>query len=180
MGRPKRNWWRLLRDGVATAMFFLPLYPIYELAPQEVPVGILLTPLLSGLLSLGALWGEDQGETILKWGISLPLTVGWFLWMRQTSFFVRLVNWTTPGYGRLSGGAGFALTVSLGLLGMAHIMALGGALGLSGGLNEKAQKTRRILQGAVLPLIALAVLLAMIYLQIVMPTWEEIYHSVYG
>lgn len=181
MENSKRNWWRLLRDGLVASVFFGPVLAIWQAVDDllSVNAGLALLALICGLLSFCALLDARGRNTLLKWGVSALFSV---IWLKLLSEFpVRWVNFQDPGYGRLSGGGWLALTIEGSVLLIARVIAAALAMTISSaGKEEKIGKVRRALQGIVLPALAAIIVGALLYMNAIMPTWDEIYWSTYG
>ena len=107
----------------------------------------------------------------------------WFFYfvLAATNFDVRLINRLLPGYGHLSAGAGFAFIIEFGLFTIAQGIANLLAIACSNPLNAGGlQKMCSIIQIVILPIVCIIIVFAVLYLELTMPTWKEIYYSVYG
>ena len=101
--------------------------------------------------------------------------------LAATNFDVRLINRLLPGYGHLSAGAGFAFIIEFGLFTIAQGIANLLAIACSNPLNAGGlQKMCSIIQIVILPIVCIIIVFAVLYLELTMPTWKEIYYSVYG
>ena len=61
--------------------------------------------------------------------------------------------------------------------GIANLLAIVCSTPLS---DSKLQKLWPIVQNVILPIICIIIIFIVLYLELTMPTWKEIYYSVYG
>ena len=172
----------LLRDGVCLAVLYLPVLALTDLFDAFCPLSgsnsMLLLSGVSAVLCFRVLLSGSTKTSFKKWLLSLPCTVLFWLVLAVTDFPVRLTNTLYPGYGRLSAGSSFALMVSFFVLTAAQGTALLLALAISTAA-VKPVKPLALLQGTIIPLLCLAVLLLIGYLELTMPTCEQIYQMAY-
>lgn len=172
----------LLRDGVCLAVLYLPVLALADLFDAFCPLSgsnsLLLLSAVSAVLCFCVLLSGSTKTSFKKWLLSLPCTVLLWLVLAVTDFPVRLTNLLYPGYGRLSAGSGFAMIVAFFALTAAQGIALLLALALSGAAG-KPSRPLVLLQSRLIPLLCLAILLLIGYLELSMPTWAQIYQQIY-
>lgn len=175
----------IIRDAAELAVLGLPLYSLAELGlplpGQLTEAWLFLLSLAGGLLSFCALLSGSTKTALKKWALSIPFTAAFCLFLAHTDFQLRLLNTVLPGYGRLSGGGGFSsflyLVIFLGVQGLANLLAASFSAEAAAGW---VRKPLAVMRAAVVPAICAAILLAVLYLELTMPSWEAIYYSVYG
>jgi len=178
----------LLRDAVELALLYLPLLFISEGIAKAYPfdtsacyiIAVLILPLVSALLCFFVLISENPKTALKKWGLSVPFTLAFYAFLYFSDFRVRLINTLYPGYGRESAGGGFAFMVTFFAFSIFQIFGNLLAAGMSGRIENRAQKLRRVTQNMIVPTICAVILVSVLYLHLTMPTWEAIYQSVYG
>lgn len=147
MEKPKRSWWRLLRDGAVASVFCAPLVVLFW--PSAGRLGR-----YGGVLGLLVLtfWDENDRRVLAKWLLSAVLTVAWcFLLQGVPARWISiqsLVDRVSYGYG------GFWERM------IPHLLMQVVALPVAVGVSRKKwadDRTRRILQGFVLPVLALVI-----------------------
>lgn len=135
----------------------------------------------SALLCFCVLFSNSSKTALKKWSCSIPFTLIFYFVLAATNFDVRLINRLLPGYGHLSAGAGFAFIIEFGLFTIAQGIANLLAIACSNPLNAGGlQKMCSIIQIVILPIVCIIIVFAVLYLELTMPTWKEIYYSVYG
>lgn len=175
MEKPKIPWGRVVGCGALLATFHFPLLAMGAMLPGPGAAALLA---VSGALSFLALWSERMREVFLKELCAVPFSV---LWLQLVGdFSVRMTNLQSPGYGRMSAGGGFGLFISGLLFFAGWLAAFLVALTTAGAGAERAETARRAVRRVVLPILAVAVLGAVLYLDASMPTWAEIWQAVYG
>jgi len=71
---------------------------------------------VTGLVYLFAMIGKDKKNILIKWLISIPVSLLiWWSFIR-CEYSIRALNWIIPGYGRRSAGGNFAGAFNLVIL----------------------------------------------------------------
>ncbi len=172
----------ILKTAVQLSMLNIPvlfLSDLIDAKDSSASIGILL---VFGILTTFFVLFSDSPKTALKkWGCSIPITlIFWFI-LRETNFYVRLLNTLIPGYGRPSAGAGFAFAAKFVAFTLARGIAILFAVLASCPINGKhLQRLRFAVQDIILPIICVVVLIAVLYLEFTMPSWDVIYSEVYS
>ena len=178
----RQNRLSILKGAVQLAILYFPLLSLFDLIETVCPfANIYVQATVSALLCFCVLFSDSTKTALKKWSCSIPVTLIFWFVLAATNFEIRLTNKLLPGYGHLSAGAGFAAIVEFGFFtiaqGVANLLAIACSNLLS---NGKLQKLRSIVQEIILPIICIIIILIVLYLELTMPTWEEIYYSVYG
>lgn len=172
----------ILKTAVQLSMLNMPVLFLSDLIQTEdssASIGILL---VFGILTTFFVLFSDSPKTALKkWGCSIPITlIFWFI-LGETHFYVRLLNTLLPGYGRPSAGAGFGLLIKFVSFTVARGISILLAIISSCQINGKhLQRLRFAVQDIILPIICVLVLIAVLYLEFTMPSWDVIYSEVYS
>lgn len=169
----------MIRDACELSILFVPLLFMSEFICKFYVASHIL-PVFSALLSFCVILSRSASIAIKKWLFSVPSTLALWLFFYYTNFSVRMTNTLYPRYGRISAGGGFAFMVTLMTFGFALIVGNILATLLSEVLNNRMPKIRAAIQNVILPVICLLILLAVIYFELTMPSWETIMQSVYG
>lgn len=178
---------RRIKSSIELAVLFILLLAISDLIKTLYPfdtgtqysLTACLLPIVSGLLCFGVLVSESTKVALKKWTLSVPFTLVFWLVLAITDFPVRLTNMLYPGYGTISAGGGFAQMVDLWVLSISQGFANLLAVGISSAVGNKFPKVRFVVQDIVLPVICIAIILVVLYLELTMPPVEAIYQSVY-
>ena len=178
----RQNRLSILKGAVQLAILYFPLLSLFDLIETVCPfANIYVQSTVSALLCFCVLFSDSTKTALKKWGCSIPVTLIFWFVLAATNFDIRLTNKLFPGYGHLSAGAGFAFIVEFGFFtivqGLANLLAVACSNPLSDG---KLQKLQSIVQKIILPIICMIIIFIVSYLELTMPTWEEIYYSVYG
>lgn len=178
----RRNWLSILKSAAQLAILHFPLVSLLDLIEVNCPFANLYVQALVGAFLCFCVLLSDSAKTALKkWGCSIPFTLLFWCILAVTNFDIRLTNWLFPGYGALSAGAGFSTIAKFGLFtvaqGLANLLAVLCSASLG---NRTLRKLRSIVQSVILPTICAVIVFVILYLERAMPTWREIYYSVYG
>lgn len=178
----RRNRFSILKSAVQLAILYFPFLSLFDLIEAVCPfANIYVQPTVSALLCFCVLFSDSTKTALKKWGYSIPVTLIFGFVLAATNFDVRLINKLFPGYGRLLAGAGFASMVEFGFFtiaqGIANLLSIVCSTPLR---NSKLQKLWSIVQNIILPTICISIIFTVLYLELTMPTWTEIYYSVYG
>lgn len=178
----RRNRLSMLKSAVQLAILYFPFLSLFDLIEAVCPsANIYVQSTVSALLCFCVLFSDSAKTALKKWRCSIPFTLIFWFVLAATNFDVRLTNKLLPGYGHLSAGAGFAFIMEFGFFtiaqGIANLLAIVCSNPLSGG---ELQKMWSILQNVILPTICIIIIFIVLYLELTMPTWTEIYYSVYG
>lgn len=178
----RRKRFSILKSAVQLAVLYIPALFLLDFVEAVCPFANVYVQAAAGAACcFCALFSDSVKTALKKWACSVPFTLAFWHALVVTNFNVRLTNKLFPGYGRLSAGAGFALIVEFGLFTVAQGLANLLAITCSAPLNSnKLQKTVAVVQNAVLPVICALLVFAVLYLEATMPTWGEIFSSVYG
>ena len=198
----RRNRLSILKSAVELAILYFPLLFLSDLIEEVCPFANIYVPFLSlfdfmgavcpfaniyvqaivsALLCFCVLFSNSSKTALKKWSCSIPFTLIFYFVLAATNFDVRLINRLLPGYGHLSAGAGFAFIIEFGLFTIAQGIANLLAIACSNPLNAGGlQKMCSIIQIVILPIVCIIIVFAVLYLELTMPTWKEIYYSVYG
>ncbi len=168
----------ILRSSFQLAVLYFPLLALRDLIHAACPFAdVFVQSTVSALLCFCVLFSDSAKTAWKKWALSLPFTVIFWGVLAVTDLDVRLINWMIPGYGRLSGGAGFAFIVDLGCFTMMQGVACLLAVGCSGTWNgNKLQKLRFVVQDIVLPAICVIVLFTVSYFELTLPAYRSDYY----
>lgn len=178
----RRNRLSILKSAVELAILYFPLLFLSDLIEEVCPfANIYVQSTASALLCFCVLFSNSSKTALKKWSCSIPFTLIFYFVLAATNFDVRLINRLLPGYGHLSAGAGFAFIIEFGLFTIAQGIANLLAIACSNPLNAGGlQKMCSIIQIVILPIVCIIIVFAVLYLELTMPTWKEIYYSVYG
>ena len=178
----RRNRLSILKSAVELAILYFPLLFLSGLIEEVCPfANIYVQSTASALLCFCVLFSNSSKTALKKWSCSIPFTLIFYFVLAATNFDVRLINRLLPGYGHLSAGAGFAFIIEFGLFTIAQGIANLLAIACSNPLNAGGlQKMCSIIQIVILPIVCIIIVFAVLYLELTMPTWKEIYYSVYG
>lgn len=178
----RRNRLSILKSAVQLSILYVPFLSLFDFMGAVCPfANIYVQAIVSALLCFCVLFSDSTKTALKKWGCSIPFTLIFWFVLAATNFDVRLTNKLFPGYGCLSAGAGFASMVEFGFFtiaqGNANLLAIVCSTPLS---DSKLQKLWSIVQNVILPIICIIIIFIVLYLELTMPTWKEIYYSVYG
>lgn len=176
-----RNRRSILKSAVQLAILYIPLFSLLELIEAVCPFASIYALSAFGAFLCFCVLFSDSGKAAWKtWGFSVPLTLIFWYILTATDFHVRLTNQLSPGYGALSADAGFAFILRFGFFTVAQGLANLLAVACSAPLNGKLQTLRFVVQRVILPTICASIAFVILYLELTMPTWQEIYYAVYG
>ena len=178
----RRNRLSILKSAVQLSILYVPFLSLFDFMGAVCPfANIYVQAIVSALLCFCVLFSDSTKTALKKWGCSIPFTLIFWFVLAATNFDVRLTNKLFPGYGCLSAGAGFAFIIEFGLFTIAQGIANLLAIACSNPLNAGGlQKMCSIIQIVILPIVCIIIVFAVLYLELTMPTWKEIYYSVYG
>lgn len=177
--KSKICWRKIIFDAFSIAVLFLPSHFLITAISLKTAVGVAFAViLLCGAMSFFMVLSESVGQAGLKWLISLPITVVFWIFLVKIQFSLRILNWTVRDYG--TSGAGDSMFFMFLLF--THLVTVGCALliGLcmSGASKHvKSEKTLRtvstikIICGVTVVVIAAAILL----LDMAMPAYRPVY-----
>ena len=173
----RRNRLSILKSAVELAILYFPLLFLSDFIEEVCPFANIVYP----IARFCVLFSNSSKTALKKWSCSIPFTLIFYFVLAATNFDVRLINRLLPGYGHLSAGAGFAFIIEFGLFTIAQGIANLLAIACSNPLNAGGlQKMCSIIQIVILPIVCIIIVFAVLYLELTMPTWKEIYYSVYG
>ena len=176
-----------LKDAAELAVLYLPLMAISGFVEMLFPLGpgvreqlAACLPAVSGVLCFCVLVSGSAKTALIKWALSIPVTLAFGLLLYYTDFLFRMVNTIEPGYGRLPAGSGFALIIHFVLFTAAQAAANVLAVFISRPMGHRLQKPRFIVQGILLPAICIMIFSVVLYLELTMPTRETLYQWAYS
>lgn len=172
----------ILKTAVQLSMLNIPVLFLSDLIDAVSPNASIYVLFVVGILTTFFVLFSDSPKTALKkWGCSIPITlIFWFI-LGETHFYVRLLNTLIPGYGRPSAGAGFAFAAKFVAFTVARGISILLAIISSCPINGKHLKRLLfVVQDIILPIICVVVLIAVLYLEFTMPSWDVIYSEVYS
>lgn len=173
--KSKICWRKIIFDAFSIAILFNPSHILITALSLKNMYVALAAILLCGVMSFFAVLSESVGQAVLKWLISLPISVVFWIFLVKIQFSLRILNWTVQDYGKSSAGDRmffmFLLLIHLG----AVVCALGTGCGLSKSVkSEKKLEFVSIIKkicGAAVVVIAAAILL----LDMAMPAYTPVY-----
>lgn len=177
--KSKICWRKIIFDAFSIAILFFPSHFLITALSLKTTVGVAFAVIfLCGAMSFFAVLSESVGQAGLKWLISLPITVVFWIFLVKIQFSLRILNWTERDYG--TSGAGDSMFFMFLLL--THLVTVGCALVIGLGISgaSKSVKSEKILRvvstikkvcGAAVVVIAAAILL----LDMAMPAYRPVY-----
>lgn len=134
----------------------------------------LLVIILSASFYGTALVSASKRQFMLKWLLSVPVTIVLWHYFIQTNFSIRSLNWIFPGYGSPSAGGKFASTFLLFLQFGCCFITWGIALAFSRVKGRKCQNCIEILQKAVCSIICIGIVITVVVLESVFPPYASL------
>lgn len=160
-------------DAIAIAVLFLPAHFLNEMLSYKLSViPMTVVPALLGLASCMAVYSDTGKAALVKWLLSVPVTIVFWYCQIQMQFSLRTLNWMLPGYGKPSAGDNFAGFLLLRTLAAAVLIGLTAGALLSGRLPRWCI----YLKYSLVPLLCAGILISIAVLHSIMPP----YHPVYG
>lgn len=166
---------QVMLHAAGIAVLFVPVYCLSYTA-DCFPFGeiwsiltLLLPLVLAGGLAAALAKSDTVLQVLVKCLLSLPVTLLFWMWMQSEQIILRAVNWTNPGYGTLSAGAGFAAGGQFFILAAAHITGLLVGIAVTRGTNspDMWKLLRRIAY-----LVCIVILLAFMALCLFLPAYH--------
>lgn len=176
--KSKICWHKIIFGAFSIAILFLPSHYLITALSLKTSGVAFAVILLCGAMSFFAVLSESVGQAGLKWLISLPITLVFWVYLVETQFSLRILNWTVRDYGKSNAGDSMFFMFML----LTHLGAVGCALGTGlviSGLSKyiKSEKTlnavsiiKKACEVAVV-VIAAAILL----LDMAMPMYRTVY-----
>lgn len=162
-------------EAVAIAVLFLPAHFLNEMLSYRLfSVSMYVVLILVGFAACLAAYSSTWKAALVKWLLSVPVTVVFWHCQIQMQFSLRGLNWTYPGYGTPSAGGNFS---GFGLLcTLAGALLTGLAAGTALSRKETMPKWFLILKYSLVPALCAGILISIAVLHSIMPP----YHPVYG
>ena len=181
----QRNWLMILRDAFILASFYFPLMQLIDLITFLLPgetffmLALFVLSALSGLMCFFVLVSADTKTALIKWGLSVPFSLLFWLFLNQTHFTLRLINTLYPGYGELEAGAGFAMLAELFIFSAAQALANLQAVCLSVAPKDQYRWLCGPIRKYVAPALCIIIWSVILYLEYTMPSYETISQYIY-
>ncbi len=176
LGKPVIN---VIVGGALLSMFYVPmLFLLFALA--SIPADFMIYAAIAvaavmGICSCFAAISSSKKQALLKWLVSVPLSVLFFLLFTSTDFPTRASAYFNPSYyyyyGDNTMGNGLILMVLLFALSLAVLLGIIIGLSLSGiKMSEKAENVIFKLQSVACSAVGIVIIIFAVYLMIVMPS----------
>jgi hypothetical protein len=122
------------------------------------------------------LLSESKKNILLKWLISLPFSYLCISYFWRTNYSIRALNWMIPGYGKQSAGGNFANFVTIIFL---LFLCLGGIL-FASCMSSVKMKPYIKKQSLVGILIQIVIVIVVIYLETLFPSYNDVMANIYS
>ena len=101
------------------AVFFTPTLYLSDIIAMKTDSLVILLPYLvvSAWIYGLAVLGKPLRHIWIRWGLSVPLSLGCMVYFWETNFAIRALNWVYPEYGKPSAGSELFLLVVLMVIG---------------------------------------------------------------
>ena len=171
---------KIILGAIQISILFLPVHflnEILSLKTDLVFIPMYAVPLLCGVASFIAVYSETVRASVLKFILSVPITVLFWRVQIEMQFSIRALNWVLPGYGKPSAGGNFASFILL--CSLAFFVFVGVIFGIIFSrekLTERKQKILFLIQNSVVSFICIGIAAGIAILNNIMPE----YHYVYG
>lgn len=97
----------------SASVFYVPAIFLSEIISIKSTFLVLVYIVATGLAYLFAMIGKDKKNVLIKWLISVPVSLLiWWCFIRS-EYSIRALNWVIPEYGRRSAGGNLAGTFNL-------------------------------------------------------------------
>jgi len=110
------NLIKLLISGACLAVCYVSGLFLSDVISNKSELLMLLYLLCTAAVYALLMLSKNAKTALLKWLCSLPFAYLCFVFFWHTEFYLRGLNWVSPGYGRPSAGANFAGFMQLMLL----------------------------------------------------------------
>ncbi len=165
--------------AIQTATLFFPVsFLINVLSWKDMDILVFGGMGIAALLYGVALFSRTLGQAMLKWLISLPITVLYWIYFINTHFYVRSLNWVFPDYGQQSAGGSFASSFLLFLLaGLCFLTGLTGIVASCVPKKEKVWRRFGIIRHVVAFAACAVVVVTAIALERIFPSYASIFYA---
>jgi len=132
--------------------------------------------LLIAIIYISMLLSESKKSVLFKCIVSLPFLYLYFNYFWKTNYLIRALNWMISGYGKQSAGGNFAGFVTLIFL---LFLCLGGIIFATFKSSEKIKPYTKKQSFAGI-LILIVIMIVVIYLETLFPSYNDIMVYIYS